>query len=218
MSCRGVSCRSRSCRSRSCRSWRRLSRRLGSRRASRTGTSAGSHNPSRAFRGSFSVSSSGLSASGGGINSGSWRLRRRRHCCRGLRYGSLCRCGIHRCSFGIGSPGATGSFLCGVGGRSHRSLFGSSLLRWGLFGSGLLRRGLFGSSLFGWGLLGLRWLLVADQTLALSLATHTISLGLNHTRRVALDPNTQRVAEIQALFVGEPQFFCQLVDPDICHS
>lgn len=202
----------------SCRGRGRLSRCLGSRRASRTSTSTGSHNPSRAFRGSLSATISGLGGSGGGLNSGSWGLRRRRRCFSGLRYGSPCRCGIHRCSFGIGSPGATGSFLCGVGGRARRSLLGSGLLRRSLFGSSLLRRSLLGSSLLGWGLLGLWWLLVADQTLTLSLATHTISLGLNHTRRVALDPNTQRVAEIQALFVGEPQFFCQLVDPDICHS
>ncbi|MFT7647564.1 MAG: hypothetical protein ACI8Y4_002314 [Candidatus Poriferisodalaceae bacterium] len=59
------------------------------------------------------------------------------------------------------------------------------------------------------GRLLLRWscrlfgLFVTNEPLALGLAAHTIGLWLNNTRRVALDANTQRVANVEGLLVGE---------------
>ena len=58
---------------------------------------------------------------------------------------------------------------------------------------------------------GLFGLDLTGQALALGLAAHAVGLGLDHARRVALDPDPERVAEIERLLVGEPELSCQLV-------
>jgi hypothetical protein len=100
---------------------------------------------------------------------------------------------------GIGRAGRRGCLGCGrlFGGRSFGDGAGDdggSRLR--SRGRGLLR-GLLG------GLLGLD---VALQPLALSLAADAVGLGVLDARRVALDPNPERAAQIERLLVGEPEF------------
>jgi hypothetical protein len=54
-------------------------------------------------------------------------------------------------------------------------------------------------------LLRLLGLDVALEALALGLAAHAIGLRVLDARRVALDPDTERAAEIERLLVGEPE-------------
>src|SRR5207302_10722404 len=63
-------------------------------------------------------------------------------------------------------------------------------------------------------LLGLLGLGLALQSLALGLAADAVSLGVLDARRVALDADSERAAQIERLLVGEPELPRQLVDPD----
>jgi hypothetical protein len=63
-------------------------------------------------------------------------------------------------------------------------------------------------------LLGLLGLDLALQTLALGLTPDAVGLGVLDARRVALDSDPERAAEIERLLVGEPELSRQLVNPD----
>jgi hypothetical protein len=58
-------------------------------------------------------------------------------------------------------------------------------------------------------------LLVANKSLALGLAAHAVGLGLDHARRVALDPDSERLAEIERLLVGQPELSSELIHTDL---
>ncbi len=64
-------------------------------------------------------------------------------------------------------------------------------------------------------LLRLGRLLVADQALALGLAPDAIGLGVDHTRGVRLDADAERFAEVERLFVGQPELSRELVHADV---
>ena len=117
------------------------------------------------------------------------RLRHRgRHLFDGSWFGVVWRFG--GCSLLLGWRFLRGSLLLG-GSLLGRSLFlGCSLL--------------LGRSL-------LFWLLVANQTLAIGLASYTIGLGVDDARGMALHTDSERVAEVQGLLVGQPQLSCQFV-------
>jgi hypothetical protein len=83
----------------------------------------------------------------------------------------------------------------GVGDRSSRLL---GRLLGGLLG----RLGLLGGD-------------VTNETLPLGLAADAVRLGLDHAGGVALDADTERIAEIEALLVGQPELTCELVHPDV---
>jgi hypothetical protein len=57
---------------------------------------------------------------------------------------------------------------------------------------------------------------VTDEAVALGAAAHAVGLRLHHARRVALDPDPERVAEIECLLVGKTELSCELVQPDLC--
>jgi hypothetical protein len=63
-------------------------------------------------------------------------------------------------------------------------------------------------------LLRLLGLDVALEALALSLAADAVGLGVLDARRVALDADPERAAQIERLLVGEPELSRQLVYPD----
>src|SRR5207302_614226 len=52
---------------------------------------------------------------------------------------------------------------------------------------------------------------LAAKAVAISLATDAVGLGILDARGVALDADTQLDAQIERLFVGEPQFPGELV-------
>lgn len=58
--------------------------------------------------------------------------------------------------------------------------------------------------------------MIADQPFALGTAPHPVCLGFHHTRRVALHPDSERVAEIERLLVGKTELSCELVQPNLC--
>jgi hypothetical protein len=72
---------------------------------------------------------------------------------------------------------------------------GRSLSWLRLLGRGLFLTGLSWSWLF--------WLLVANKTFTYSLTAHAICLWFNHARGMALDANSERVADVESLLVGE---------------
>ena len=55
----------------------------------------------------------------------------------------------------------------------------------------------------------------ASGSVAVSLATDAIGLRILDARGVALDADTELDAQVQRLFVGEPQFSGELVNPDL---
>ena len=58
-------------------------------------------------------------------------------------------------------------------------------------------------------------LLVADQTLALGLAPNPITLGLHDAGRVAARVDAEQHAEVENLFVGEPELSGKFVDANV---
>jgi hypothetical protein len=53
-----------------------------------------------------------------------------------------------------------------------------------------------------WRLFGLH---ITDEPFALGLAADAVGLRFDDARGVALDPDSERVAEIERLLVGEPE-------------
>src|SRR5690606_22364396 len=72
--------------------------------------------------------------------------------------------------------------------------------------------GLLAALLLGGGLFRLG---VADETLSLRLTAHAVGLRVDDARRVALYANPERGAEVERLFVREPEFSRQFVHADV---
>ena len=106
------------------------------------------------------------------------------------------------------SAAAGAGASAGAGGRGGRPRLGAGRLLGGL---GRLR----GLGRLGRLLVGLGRLLVADQALALGLAPDAVGLGVDHTRRVRLDADPERLAEIERLLVGQPELSRQLIHADV---
>src|SRR5439155_13749688 len=110
--------------------------------------------------------------------------------------------GRRRLVVGLGRSGRGGRQRFGAGrrrGRRRRRLLGDRrLLRDG--GLGLLGRLL--GRLRRCRLLGLD---VATESLRIRLAADAVGLGVLDARRVALDADLQRLAEVECLLVGEPE-------------
>ncbi len=105
----------------------------------------------------------------------------------------------------------------GGGGRAGRGWVRGGrrgVSRFGLVGGG---RGLLGGlgGLLGRLLVGLRRLLVADEALALRLATDAIGLGVDHTRGVRLHADAQGLTEVEGLLVGHAELSCELIHADV---
>ena len=56
---------------------------------------------------------------------------------------------------------------------------------------------------------------VAPQPFGVGLAPDAVGLGLHDARRVATHADAQRLAQVESLFVGEPEFSTEFVDPDL---
>lgn len=61
-------------------------------------------------------------------------------------------------------------------------------------------------------------MLIAYQSIALSASTDAVGLGFDNPRGVTLHPNSQRVAEVQNLFVRHAELACELKDTDLLCS
>ncbi len=57
---------------------------------------------------------------------------------------------------------------------------------------------------------------VAAESLSVGLAPDAVGLRVLDARRVALDTDPERDAEVERLLVGEAELACELVDPDPC--
>ncbi len=92
--------------------------------------------------------------------------------------------------------GRTGAALLSLGGRTAGA--------WASACGGGLRFGLW---------LGRGHL--ATKSLGIGLAADAVGLRVLDRGRMALDPDAEGDAEIQRLFVGEPELTSELVDPDL---
>ena len=157
---------------------------------------------------------------------------------RGRRWRRRCRCRCRRCrgrgagggcwGRGRGRPRCRGGGGCRtrcLGGRTRRGRRGGTAARdqagprrrlsvggHGGCGSLLRDRLLHRGALFGSGLL---WLDRPTQSVRVGLAPDPVGLGVLNGRRVALHPNAQRQAQVEGLFVGQPELTAEFVDADL---
>ena len=110
---------------------------------------------------------------------------------------------------GSGEVSSTGA--AGAGSARGRGA-GRFWRRWRSGGRGLFGRGLAGAAL---GRLGLGRGHLTTKALTVGLAPDAIGLGILDARRMALDADAERLAQVECLFVREPELSCQLVDPDL---